>query len=317
MATAPNINIQAMKPRDLAVLYNLPPQPLPELPTLNLDANGMTLEPWPVPDWLPKQDASVYVLCRNGVMHGAIRDGRCALAQTQGGMLRLDTFSSALEALFTDDLLPLPALAMLYPWSRKNGKAQLELGDFEQGGYALELIPLRLQVQPGRVTVPPPLIKVESASRASALLSRTGPWQGNLLRNPQAYMGFKALFPPLLADADLDELHIELDAINPGENLVFEVAVTTPFEFAGPPDASNWELAIHATESQQAHFVFRNLKGRSPLSRQSGHCGVLLSIRQKRLVDDVGESQRVNAWKVNAIHVTAIGATGDPGPRRF
>jgi len=321
VVTAPYVNIQALKPRIFSAVYNLPPTSVGTLPRLLFGDHPPRLTPWPLPDWAGKRGVRAYALYRNGFLRLNVKGGKCVGVDTASGMLRLDTLSSEFEEFFASRLLPDPCLILLRPWTEKTGRLSLDLGDFEQRGYAVDLIPLVSEVPAaGRVMIPPELIEVRTASVYSRMAGRLGQWQGVLTRQKAQFLEFEALLPRFLADARIDEIQVDLEVSNPGENILFDAGLTPGAISVLPSGPGLWKGAVKPGRRKGFSYGFTGLDEEQLVDRVTGRFVLLLRASQKREIEDIVESQRCNSWKITSLRVTAFGAVGadaDPETRRF
>jgi hypothetical protein len=316
-STAPDFDLRALKPRSLAMDAVLPPRTSPAIP-LQFGAEGLVLEPAPLPDWLPTTSRNAFAILPNGIYRVQLAHDQVQSLLPLGRALRLDPFQNQLADLLASGRFPAPSLAIVQPWNRND--SPLELGGFVQHGFVVHILPMQAKAAAGTLAVPAECIRIEphDGGTRAYLMNR----EFSVIRQSDQFLCFEAFLPPWLQGLEPTALEVTVTAANPGGNLLTEARLVPASLRKGMPDKPIppnqahplWREAEAPTETNGSSFRFANLPP-DLFDAASGRCHLLLRISQKTMVRDATIAERTNSWRFGSIRMQVDGQL--PEQREF
>jgi len=230
----------------------------------------------------------------------------------------LNLVNAEFREYFSSGVLPSPALVLLTPWDDSRHQLPVELAEFSRRGYVVDFLPMSFRVGPGPFVIPSQLISLGQDGQLSRQIRQNGRWIRYVLRNSSHLFCLEAHLPAFLTDAVPQVINIALDAVNPGANITFALALLpndTPITGALPPP---WNITIKPSEATGQNFRFHSLPPGKVVDPITGRMRLVLQARQKQTITNILETERTNAWKVNSLRISVTAQLPpDATARRF
>lgn len=309
LSSVDKLSIQALKPRKLAMTLRASTVPLPPSPPrLTYGETGLKLETWAGPATPPATYA--FLSFGNGLLPLQWQDGTLTGPTKPGSLMRLDSTELAAETFLRTMEMPRPCVVYISSVETQTPtQVHMQEGGFSEVEYRLTLLPLQQDVPAGVFALPPELARIEPGDSRSRLILRDGNWQDSHLRSESEFVLLQAVLPPALADARVLKATVQLQASNPGGNVLFDVALFDPREEARKGTTGMFMPPPHAVapvRSSGELYEFDNLGQTTLLNPQTGRLGVMLVLKQKRLLTNPMDVERVNRWNVNRLRVSLV-----------
>ncbi|MCK5804898.1 MAG: hypothetical protein KAI66_18820 [Lentisphaeria bacterium] len=311
--SAPQVHVQALKPRSLASISTVPAIFPPETRSATLGANGLSLERMPLPPTLATANGQAFILLPGDILSATISQGAVTGMQPAGGGIELNTFLALLKPYLASGRFPQPSLVYLQDWDSQIHDVTLDLEGFEKRGYAIHFLPLRMDVSHGEVAIPPALLRIRPGGGLARIVTVASQWGEGILRRPTMAIPYDVQFPPWLAGVRLSEAVVEIEAVSPGENVTFDVALAEETMSAGQntQDIGDraWPGAVVPTSVKGSTYSFTGLGSRPLLNPVTGRMRLLVRLSQRKQLHGSLQMERANMWRIKSVRMHGKGVT--------
>ncbi|NLF16813.1 MAG: hypothetical protein GX595_06095, partial [Lentisphaerae bacterium] len=310
--------VQALKPRDFGLLYDRPALYAAPI-TVRLGDGPLQFGEGALPAGLAGPDTRSFLLLPGGLLPLSREGDRLSGLAGGARLLETDPFLNDLGEYVSAGAFPRPAVVLLSPVRPDQADLPLELPGLVPDGFRASFLPAVLECGPGRLRLPPELVRLEAVEQSARSLARQDPREGTILRSALHVMALEVVLPPLCADLRLDEVSVSIDYGNVGGNILIEPRLTrSPLAGQAHGAEAAWARAIPASRREGGAYHFDGASLGDLIEPAYGRCRLLLQVSQKAMVRDATEADRVNRWRMNRLQVSLAGSLPEPQQtRRF
>lgn len=310
--------VQALKPREFGLLYDRPAV-FAEPITVRLGDGPLQFGDVGLPAGLAAAGTRSFLLLPGGLVPLS-RDG-ARLTGLAGGtrLLETDPFLSDLGEYLSSGAFPRPAVMLLSAVRPGAADLPVDLPGLVADGFRASFLPVVLECGPGRLRLPPELVRLEAIEQSARSLARQDPREGSILRSGSHVMALEVILPALCADLRLDQVSVTVDYGNVGGNIQIEPRLTrSPLAGQANGVEAVWGGAVAASRREGVVYHFDDPRLADLIEPAYGRCRLLLEVSQRALVRDATEADRANRWRLNRLQVSLVGNLPEPQQtRRF